>query len=217
MAAVNKEREKQFLEMFRERVGIPTQCESVPQASLRRYAGKLPQTLLNYWSMDGWSAYQQGLWWLVNPEEFEGTVAEWLAGTPFETADRYHAVARTAFGALKLWGETSACRALVDCCGNYIVANADLLHTREDDPDLAMSILLSGLDKDAGDVEDDDGNSLFDVALEQHGMLKRSEMYGFEPACVLGGELTAANIRVVRLDVHLSMLRQFAAPRIPGF
>ena len=105
----------------------------------------------------------------------------------------------------------------MDCCGNFIVAQRKDFDLPEDEPDLAMSTLLSGLDREAGDIEDDDGNSLFDAAFSRFGMLRKNQVYGFEPACVLGGDLSAANIRVMQFDIHLSILRQFAAPRIPGF
>lgn len=39
-------------------------------------------------------------------------------------------------------------------------------------------------------------------------------MYGFEPALALGGEPTLDNLRKVKLDQHLTMLRQLAVPRL---
>jgi len=216
MATVSN-RAEQFLEMFRDRVGEPTRSANVPQIAFDKYQGKLPNVLLDYWRMDGWSAYQDGLWWLVNPAEHDATVAEWLAGTPFERTDRYHLIARTAFGTLCLWGEKLSRRVLVDCCGGYIVAQAKEFNLREEDPELAMSILLSNLDREKGDIEDEEGNSLFDAAFSKFGMLSENQVYGFEPALVLGGKLSVENIRVLQLDIHLSILRQFGAPRVPGF
>ena len=40
-------------------------------------------------------------------------------------------------------------------------------------------------------------------------------MYGFEPAIVLGGKMRLENLRKVKLDQHLTILRQLAAPTMP--
>jgi hypothetical protein len=40
-------------------------------------------------------------------------------------------------------------------------------------------------------------------------------MYGFEPALVLGGRMTFDRLRRVKLDQHLTILRQLAAPTMP--
>jgi hypothetical protein len=66
-------------------------------------------------------------------------------------------------------------------------------------------------------IEDEAGNSLHDQALEKLGPLDKSQLFGFEPALVLGGTADVANIVKLRADVHLAMLRQFGAPRVPGF
>jgi hypothetical protein len=65
-------------------------------------------------------------------------------------------------------------------------------------------------------MEDDEGEGLFERALAQLGPLSKDELYGFEPALVLGGPCRIENLRKLRLDVHLSILRQFEAPRIPN-
>jgi len=53
---------------------------TVPPASLDHYQGKLPNQLLTYWQDHGWCGYGGGLFWMVNPQEYEDVVAQWLAG-----------------------------------------------------------------------------------------------------------------------------------------
>lgn len=89
-----------FLETFNDPIGH----QPVPPASLDHYQGKLPNQLLTYWQDHGWCGYGGGLFWMVNPQEYEDVVAYWLAGTHFETQDTYHLIARSAFGELYLWG-----------------------------------------------------------------------------------------------------------------
>jgi hypothetical protein len=40
-------------------------------------------------------------------------------------------------------------------------------------------------------------------------------MYGFEPALVAGGRMALEHLKKVNLDVHLTILRQLAPPKIP--
>ena len=90
-----------FLETF----GGPVDRQEVPASSIERYRGKLPSQLLEYWGEHGWCGYGDGIFWIVNPQEYEGVVASWIEGTKFEQRDTYHLIARSAFGDLYLWGE----------------------------------------------------------------------------------------------------------------
>lgn len=40
-------------------------------------------------------------------------------------------------------------------------------------------------------------------------------MYGFEPALVAGGKATLDHLAKVKIDQHLTLLCQFAAPTVP--
>jgi hypothetical protein len=79
----------------------------VPPSSIDRYNGKLPALLLAYWKEHGWCGFGEGIFWLVNPQEYEGVVSSWIEGTLLEHRDTYHLIARSAFGDLYLWGENS--------------------------------------------------------------------------------------------------------------
>jgi hypothetical protein len=43
------------------------------------------------------------------------------------------------------------------------------------------------------------------------------EMYGFEPVLVCGGEVAIGNLRRLKLQPHLHMLREFAALAFPRY
>ncbi|WP_426078374.1 T6SS immunity protein Tdi1 domain-containing protein [Janthinobacterium sp. PSPC3-1] len=57
--------------------------------------------------------------------------------------------------------------------------------------------------------------NFFDRTVAKSGALAADEVYGFEPAIVLGGKITIENIVKLDLDVHLTILRQLAKPEIP--
>ncbi|MEX5669041.1 GAD-like domain-containing protein, partial [Pseudomonas neuropathica] len=90
---------------FLEKFGAPVDRQKAPTSSIDRYRGKLPNLLLDYWAEHGWCGYGDGIFWLVNPQEYEGVVSSWIEGTTFEERDTYHLIARSAFGDLYPWGE----------------------------------------------------------------------------------------------------------------
>ncbi|MNG40288.1 hypothetical protein D3C84_1288040 [compost metagenome] len=57
-------------------------------------------------------------------------------------------------------------------------------------------------------MEDDQGEFLFERALEKFGALDESELYGFEPALFVGGTASLDHLVKCNLEVHLMILRQ---------
>ncbi len=211
------DRIRELIDLFRKRNGAPTSKAAVPPAAFDRYRGIFPDCLLGLWKLDGWAGYGVGRWWTVNPEGLDGVLEEWLDGTPFPTIDRFHCFARSAFGKLHAWGEKFGNHITLDCANGHIVAMRDEMGIPEKDPELAMATKLSFLRPEKGDMEGDDGEFLFDAAVEKLGPLAADQVFGFEPALALGGAAVVDAIRKVRLDAHLSLLRQIEAPRVPGF
>src|SRR5450631_862457 len=90
---------------FLKKMGPAFDSQQVPMASIDLYRGKLPDQLLKYWHEYGWCGYADGLFWTVNPEEYEPALDAWIGDTRFMEQDAYHVIARGAFGDLYLWGE----------------------------------------------------------------------------------------------------------------
>ncbi|MNE90069.1 hypothetical protein D3C80_1875430 [compost metagenome] len=70
-------------------------------------------------------------------------------------------------------------------------------------------------DPDDFDYHDTNGKLLFERAVKKYGPLAPDEMYGFEPALVLGGSSSLENLRRLKLDPHLLILRNFDTPTLP--
>ena len=77
--------------------------------------------------------------------------------------------------------------------------------------DLSMESFLLTIKKDTFDTYggSEGDELLFDTAFKRLGALSYNEIYGFEPALSLGGQPRPENIRKVRSDVHLALLRDF--------
>jgi len=195
-----------FLKTF----GGPVGRQEVPKSSIERYKGKLPDLLLHYWSEHGWCGYGEGIFWMVNPQEYEGVTASWIQGTEFENQDIYHLIARSAFGELYFWGEETGASlkitSIVSRCTTFVSSlPKDQMDKR------FQNFLLSA------EVEYNDFDDLFQPAKKKLGTLSRDEMYGFVPAIMLGGSDALDNLKKVRSVEHLVFLSQLSDLEVYDF
>ncbi|SFA95904.1 hypothetical protein SAMN03159488_01184 [Pseudomonas sp. NFIX10] len=189
-------------------MGEATSHRQVSDSQIEKYRKVLPDALLDYWQEEGWCGYANGLFWTVNPDEYKHLLDMWLAGTEFPQIDNYHVIARSAFGALYAWGEKYNQKIVVSCPTGSIVALMNKLKTPNKDPDLALQTFFAMSDKERYDLEDHQGEFLFERALEKLGALDEREVYGFEPALFFGGTASLDQLVKCNLEVHLTILRQ---------
>lgn len=202
-------------ELFIDTFGEACSTERAPRASIEKYRQILPPALLTIWEDEGWCCYADGLFWTVNPDEYARLASMWIKGTPYESIDRYHIIARNAFGNLYAWGERNNQNITIDCAGGWIMGLADKVAVPYGNPDLMLQTFFATINPRLLDLKDESDQPLFHSALKTLGALDKTEMYGFEPALLLGGDVALKNIRKVNLDVHLTLLRGFAAPSVP--
>ncbi|MDB5995383.1 MAG: glutamyl-tRNA amidotransferase [Pseudomonas sp.] len=188
-----------FLQTF----GGPVDRQEVPATSIERYRGKLPNLLLKYWAEHGWCGYGDGIFWIVNPQEYEGVVASWIGGTKFEERDTYHLIARSAFGDLYLWGEKTGFSLKITSCNSKCFVQEFEITSDEMDREL-QNFLLST------EVEYNDFDDLFKPARKKLGTLRHDEMYGFVPALMFSGPDTLDHLEKVSAVEHLILLSQIA-------
>jgi hypothetical protein len=188
---------------FIEKIGEPIDRQEVPPSSIERYRGKLPNLLLEYWAEHGWCGYGNGIFWIVNPREYEGVVKSWIAGTRYEKRDTYHLIARSAFGDLYLWGETTGFSLKITSILSRCVFQKFALKSEEMDREL-QGFLLSR------EVDTNNYGDLFKPAKKKLGTLRHDEMYGFVPAFMLGGPDTLDHLEKVKAVEHLTILSQIA-------
>ncbi|SDJ01372.1 GAD-like domain-containing protein [Pseudomonas abietaniphila] len=188
---------------FLEKFGSPVDRRDVPESSIERYRGKLPNQLLEYWAEHGWCGYGNGIFWIVNPQDYEGVVASWIEGTKFGKRDTYHLIARGAFGDLYLWGEKTGFSLKITSVFSRCVIH-DLEPTPEQMDRKLQDFIVSRK------VESNDLEDLFDRARNKFGTLRHDEMYGFVPALMLGGEPTLDHLEKLKAVEHLILLSQLA-------
>lgn len=185
--------------IFIDSMGEPMYRQEVPSSSLDRYRGKLPNQLLSYWAEHGWCGYADGLFWTVNPQEYECVVASWIDGTQIAARDKYHLIARSAFGDLYLFGERTGFSLKIV---SYLAFYSG--KTRK----------ISNMDKHVQnffvmrDRETDDFGNMFRPIERRLGKLNHNEMYAFVPTLLFGGKADPAHTEKVQAIEHLTFLSQ---------
>ncbi len=190
-------------ECFLDDFGPSIDKRYVPPTSIERYRGKLPDQLLAYWEEHGWSGYADGLFWTVNPQDYEPALEAWIGDTPFMEQDAYHVIARSAFGELYFWGEKTGDSLSLFAPGSYCIPRESRFVGEK--MDFGMRVFFSGLSRDDADFDD-----MFTPSLKKLGRLKQDEMYGFVPALGLGGPSTLEHLQKVKAVEHLVLLAQLA-------
>ncbi|GAB2864139.1 GAD-like domain-containing protein [Pseudoduganella ginsengisoli] len=193
----------EYFEMFLDELGPATHQRPVPTSSIERYRGKLPQQLLEYWEEYGWCGYANGLFWTVDPQEYEPVLKAWIGETQFMEKDAYHLIARSAFGKLYFWGENTGDTLKVFAPGSYCLPRASLF--RKDELERGLRVFFSNRDREENDFAD-----LFAPALRKLGPLAHDELYGFVPALALGGPSDIGHLQKVKAVEHLVFLAQLA-------
>ncbi|RIX47675.1 MAG: DUF1851 domain-containing protein [Rhodocyclales bacterium GT-UBC] len=191
---------------FLDTLGPTTDKRHVPPSSIDRYRGKLPDQLLAYWQEHGWSGYADGLFWTVNPQEYQSVLEAWIGQTPFVEQDTYHLIARSAFGTLYFLGEKHGFTLKISAVGSYATPQY---------PSSALSLdTLAQRFFSYRDREESDFADLFTPALKKLGRLAPNEMFGFIPALALGGPATLEHLQKVKTVEHLVFLAQLSELRV---
>jgi len=206
----------QFMENFLgyERFGPPFDSRKVPIEKINKFKDHLPDKLLEYWQTYGWCGYAKGLFWTVDPDEWEDELEDWIGNTLFMERDAYYVIGRTAFGELILWGEKTGQSLKVQTAWGMIFPSFDPEAFARRGPDKALQLFFSSSSRDGFDQNDDKNKPLFDRALKKLGVLDHDTMYGFVPALALSGTPKLENLQKLDVHVHLNILSQVTERQI---
>ena len=199
--------------------GPATHSIETSQEVLDFYHDKLPKKLLDYWLEYGFSSWGKGIFWTVNPKDYEEALAYWLRGTEFEErqllgVDKYHVIAIGAFGRMFIWGETSGQSIKINPGYAMILPTNKTEDLNKFCSERCIELFFATMSKDLVDEKDLDDRLLFERALEKLGPLENGEIYGFVPALALGGEPKLENLQKVKATEHLAFLADLGEKRV---
>ena len=199
----------QYFEFFLENFGPAIDRRDIAPEVLERFKGKLPNQMLAYWTEHGWCGYADGLFWTVNPEDYEPVLDAWLGDTSFVDEDALHIIARTAFGHLLIWGEKSGFTLQLFAPGSYVITQETA--TQKKDLEFSSQTFFS-----VQKMRPFEFDGRFKAALQRLGRLSRDEMYGFVPALALGGAADVTHLEKVKAVEHLVLLAQLDELKVIG-
>ena len=203
-------------EAFARTWGAPLTAREVPEHYYTDFAGRVPESLFEFWRTFGFAGFGQGRFWICDPVQWQPAVDRWLGRVQLPLGeDSFIAVSRSAFGELRLWGERTGMSVVILPWRGVLVAH-DRSAQMAEEKDRNNQINAEFRGTRPGDVEPagDDGEPLFELALERLGPVGEDTVYGFEPALTLGGPAIAENLAVLEGVTHVTLLADLADPQV---
>ena len=192
---------EEYFEYFVDKMGASFCRREAPLSTRDKYKDRLPSLLISHWEKYGWSGYGYGIFWTVDPAEYNVFIPDWLATSGINHAETFHVIARSAFGDLYLWQERTGSRLTITSIhGRYWLRKAS---SSPFNPDISVQAFFTSKDPESNDFD-----GLFQRALKTLGPLQPDEMYGFVPALALGGPGDLKHLQKVKTIEHLTFLSQ---------
>ncbi|WP_299185304.1 GAD-like domain-containing protein [uncultured Psychrobacter sp.] len=193
-------------DFFMEDFGQPDWQYPVEQATLEYYRGKLPDKLLFYWEKMGFCRFKQGLFWIVNPADYEDELVLWLDEDILKQ-DNYYVIARSGFGKLYVWGEKSGFAfEITPTYGWVYQEQGDAKDIAAGLEDRAIQLFFTIQQVQYVDMEDNNDKPLFKRCVKKFGALEYDEMFGFVPALAISDNASIKNVDKMNIFVHLNIL-----------
>ena len=201
---------------FLKKFGAPFESVPIDESVMTAYKHKLPEQIFTYWRGVGACGVGEGLFWMVNPAEYQETLDSWLEGTPFEDRDDLSVIARTAFGVLYVWAKGKGHIMTVYPTTNAInyFPEDDANNFSDEDEIFELQSFWGFTSTEEVDYEDENDDPMFQKALKKFGRLHADEMYGFSFSPALGGTETMENLSLVKLHIYHDISRQLGGVQI---
>lgn len=205
----------EYFRDFLNEEGFSPIVSSVPvdETTLSYFRGKVPDRLLGYWKEYGFAGFGEGIFWIVNPNDYQDIVDKWLKKTSFWGRENFFAIARSAFGEIYIRGDLSDSTTIIDPHLNNIIPGDFSEHApTKEQWEKSIGVFFMFKSKKRVDYKDKNDKPLFQRCLKKFGMLEHDEMYTFSTALALGGTRDINNVKKVKILDQLSMLCDLDTP-----
>ena len=162
----------------------------VPEATIKKYSGKIPEQFIEVWKNYGFGSFLQGYFKIINPDEY----IEFVRESYFEK--NCIPLLVTALGDIIVWERKKYLYLLF-----YRYNNFDCLDT--DGCDFFLDD-IADFDFQKNDLKMKD----FKEVLESLGYPAYDECYGYVPLLSLGGAERPENLQKVKLREYLELMYQ---------
>lgn len=193
--------------------GEPSDSRPAPQEVIDKYRSILPANVIHYWETEGFCQFRNGLFFSVNPDDWQFVVDAWIKGTPYAKLGPFFALTRSAFGKIYLFNEKIGATTKIDAA-QLSIYSYDIEPTDQRGRETSAGMVFHPRPEDI-DVFDSEDRPLFERALAKLGPVGWDEMYAFEPALAMGGSQRLENLAKLDWRVHMMLLREIEDPHVP--
>lgn len=172
----------------------------VPKNIIEKYQSIFPKFLLNLWENEGLSSHKDGFFWLVNPEEYNEIISQFLPNS-----GNLHVVIRTAFGGLIYLDESAkSSRKKNREAYNYLCP----IYLQTTSMTSSLDAVMNGW------LTTDEiymplmFYNIYAIGRKKIPRPESNECFGFSPAVALGGDIDPNNIKLFKIREHLLFLSQ---------
>lgn len=201
-------------EMFLDEFGLPTESIQATEKQVEAYRGILPDQLLEYWKAVGFSGFQNGLFWITNPADFDDVLDSFLDETDFAAYDNYHVIARNVYGGLYLWGERTGYSLEIMPHLNWIVTvKGDEARISKGEANISMQRFFGFREPGNVDIEAN-SKPYFPSVVKKHGPVNQDEVMVFTPYLFMGGEKSADKMSKENLHSFLQIIADLGGAEV---
>jgi hypothetical protein len=185
--------------------------KSVPSEIVEKYKNILPEPIIRVWENHGFGGYRKGLFWTINPDEYNGYLEKWIKTKWNDVVP----IMRTAFGDIIVMYNIDQDDDEWEDVGFRVI---DLKHGDEDlvtnglEKFFKRALIRTGMLVDTAQIDLD----LFFYGVDNLGLLKADECYGFEPLLLSGGKENEESMTKLNFSLHLDIMTQ-ALPKPAEF
>jgi len=202
-----------YIESFLEEFENPQNSKVPDKNYIENYKNKLPATLLRFWEKYGFCSFLDGIFSIVDPEEYRGILEEWFSKTSIaQDSNNYHVIARSGYGDLFIWNEIAGRSYEINSMNGWIIENDS---DNKMDMEKQLGLFFASKSPCSLDIEDvETDEEIFEAAVEKLGPLTEDEIFGFVPLLVVGGDMVLDNLQKVNIHIHLDLILQFNEPKV---
>lgn len=208
-------------QMALEKFGEPKLGEKLSKAELEGYRGRLPDSLLEFWSQYGLGFWLKGYFQFCNPSVYKPILKLVFGNDPEFKPEKSHVVGFSAFGRLLVWNEDYRVMD-IDLIYHYVLCDERFEPRPKISNDIRIGNAILGVDDDASDPADQNGKPLYKRTLKANGELAYGQIYAPKLHPALGGSITVENFRSASALEAMSLaaqagpfdLRDMSSPRI---
>ncbi|UXN02618.1 GAD-like domain-containing protein [Bartonella sp. HY406] len=204
--------------------GPPKHVVKPDLATIERYRGRVPDSLLRIWQDYGWGSWSNGVLWMCDPEFLRPIMHALFDGDPQFNPETVTPYVYDGFGGLHIWISDNK---QFEYKVLFNSGSVDEFQSWNEEVQKSFTVsenfiyffhtLLSKTRVFGDFLNNYKRKSMMPELIKRYGELEPGEVYGFVPALPLGGSMSINNIQRMPILSYLSFLIEFERPMYESY